>query len=196
MSLANIVLVVSVPVIVVVGLQLGGLTAPVFGLVLAGVLGFLGWRRGLAGRVMPVAVGALSIVSLVAGSGFPLRYYPVLVSGAFACGFAWTLKHPPTAIERIARITTPDLPASGVRYTRKVTWLWLGFFLLNGGVALWTAMFGSHFQWLAYNGGISYVLIGLIFAAEWTVRRHVQPPHGEDEKAARPDSSARPDRSF
>ena len=181
MMLANVALVALIPVLVVLGLKWGGWAAPALGFAVALGSGWLGWRRGLAGRVLPVTVAALSAVSLIAGSGLPLRYYPVAVSAAFACGFAWSLYRPPSAIERIARLTSPALSPAAVRYTRKVTWVWLAFFVINGGIALWTAHFGTQAQWLLYNGLLSYLLIAAIFAVEWLVRQRVRDAHSDDE---------------
>ncbi len=57
------------------------------------------------------------------------------------------------------------------RYTRRVTQVWCGFFVLNGGLALCTALWASDAGWALYNGLVAYVLMGLLFAGEWLVRR-------------------------
>ena len=49
------------------------------------------------------------------------RAYPVAISLAMAAIFAASLRHPPTIVERIARLSEPDLPPEGVAYTRQVT---------------------------------------------------------------------------
>jgi uncharacterized membrane protein len=85
-------------------------------------------------------------------------------------GFAWSLVYPPTIIERIARITEPDLPAAGVRYTRAITLVWCGFFLCNGLAALYTALYTSFEVWALYNGLIAYVLIGCLLGGELLYR--------------------------
>ena len=77
-------------------------------------------------------------------------------------------------IERLARLQEPDLPPEGVRYTRKVTWAWCGFFIVNGGIAAWTALYADLAAWTLYNGCISYLLMGLMFAVEWLCRRRVR----------------------
>jgi len=122
-----------------------------------------------------LAIGAagLGALLLVAPAAAPLAW-PVLLSAALAAVFAWSLRHPPSAIEVVARMTEPDLPPAGVAYTRKVTAVWLGFFIINGAIAAWTAMFASLETWTLYNGLISYLLIGLLFAIEWGVRRRLR----------------------
>jgi 3-hydroxymyristoyl/3-hydroxydecanoyl-(acyl carrier protein) dehydratase len=59
-------------------------------------------------------------------------------------------------------------------YCRKVTYVWCGFFIINGSIAAWTVFSGSDALWSVYNGGISYILIGTLFAGEFMVRKMVQ----------------------
>ena len=78
----------------------------------------------------------------------------------------------------LARLSEPDLPDVAIAYTRKVTLVWCAFFLVNGGIALATALWGTEAQWTLYNGGIAYVLMGLIAAVEWLVRKRVRGQQG------------------
>lgn len=43
-------------------------------------------------------------------------------------------------------------------------------FVMNGLVSLATALFCSDETWTLYNGVISYVLIGMMFTAEYIIR--------------------------
>ena len=88
--------------------------------------------------------------------------------------FAASLYRPPSLIERLARLREPDLPPEGVRYTRRVTQLWCLFFVLNGSVALYTALFTSLATWTLYNGFIAYLLMGTLFAVELLCRTHLR----------------------
>jgi uncharacterized membrane protein len=101
-----------------------------------------------------------------------LKLYPVVVSFSLLLGFAWSLLYPPSVIERIARISEPQLPAAGVRYTRKITLVWCVFFLCNGLAALYTAVFASFETWALYNGLIAYALIACLLGGE-LLYRHV-----------------------
>ena len=112
-------------------------------------------------------------VKLLGDSWLPLKLYPALVSGAMLILFGASLLRPPTVIERIARLGDPHLPPEAVAYTRKVTWVWCGFFVFNGLAALATAIWGSEELWLFYNGLLSYVLMGVLFAGEWLLRRRL-----------------------
>ena len=74
--------------------------------------------------------------------------------------------------ERMARLTQPDLPESGVRYTRAVTQIWCGFFVLNAALSSWTIYLDNLRVWTLYNGLISYLLMGSLFVGEWLYRPH------------------------
>ena len=88
--------------------------------------------------------------------------------------FGASLVRPPSAVERLARLSDPDLPPVAVVYTRRVTQVWCVFFALNGGMALATALWASDAVWTLYNGFIAYVLIGALAGVEWLVRRRVR----------------------
>ena len=102
-----------------------------------------------------------------------LRFYPALVNAAMLTLFAASLFYPPTIVERLARLQQPDLPAQGVLYTRRVTQVWCGFFVVNGGIAAATALWSSFQVWSLYNGLIAYLLMGLLFVGEYWVRQRV-----------------------
>jgi uncharacterized membrane protein len=73
-------------------------------------------------------------------------------------------------VERIARLTEPDLSEEAINYTRNVTVIWVIFFLINGTIATYTTFYTSIEVWTLYNGLIAYLLMGLIFGIEYTVR--------------------------
>ena len=121
------------------------------------------------------AVGALVLViaTFVFNNGLPLKLYPVLVNMALLGVFALSLWRPPTVIERLARLRHPNLPPEGVCSDANVTKARCILFVLNGGIALWTALAASDATWALYNGAIAYVLIGAMLGGEWLLRpRH------------------------
>jgi uncharacterized membrane protein len=77
-------------------------------------------------------------------------------------------------IERFARLQEPHLSETAIRYTRQVTIVWCVFFVLNGSIALYTALFCEMKTWALYNGLIAYVLMGALFAGEYLVRLRVK----------------------
>lgn len=141
--------------------------------------------RALASRdrlwiAAAAGAGLLVVVSMLGNVALPLKLYPVLVNVVLLVVFAVSLRHPPSLIERLARLREPELPPHAVAYTRQVTKVWCGFFIGNGGIALATAMVASNATWALYNGLIAYVLMGLLFAGEWLVRQRVKAAHAHD----------------
>jgi uncharacterized membrane protein len=114
-----------------------------------------------------VFIGFLTILS---NSADFLRYYPVCMNLLMFTLFFVSLLRPPSMIERFARVAEPDLPPSGVRYTRQVTKVWCAFFVFNGGVALYSCLAASMEFWTLNNGAIAYVLRGGLFAGEYAFR--------------------------
>jgi uncharacterized membrane protein len=146
---------------------------------IAALLALLAVLRALIARSRlwtAVALGTVVLAGVAAlgDQALPLKLYPVLVNAVLLAVFGASLLHPPTAIERLARLAEPELPPSAVRYTRRVTQVWCGFFVLNGSIAAATALWASDALWTLYNGLIAYLLIGLLFAGEWLVRRRVR----------------------
>ena len=125
-------------------------------------------------RWVAVAAASLAALTVAFNTILPLKLYPALANVVFLILFASSLRNPPSIIERIARLREPDLPPEGVAYTRKVTIVWCGFFVINGLIALFTALWASDRVWFLYNGVIVYFLIPLLFAGEWLVRQRVR----------------------
>lgn len=126
-----------------------------------------------------LTIGLLAVVLLELGVSLydpevAARLYPFFMNVCLLLAFAFTLWKPPSMIERFARLSEPALNARGIHYTYVVTWVWVGFFALNGAIAAWTAFYASLSLWAFYNGVISYLLIGMLFAVEYAIRRIVR----------------------
>lgn len=141
------------------------------------VLLALRWVTGNAPgerKVLIFSIIALLVIILCWGQALGLKFYPVVMNLGFLVLFAGSLFSRMTVVERLARIKEPDLSDAGVAYTRKVTWVWSLFFIINGGIAAITAVFFSDEVWLFYNGFLAYLLIGLLAASEWIVRQRMK----------------------
>ena len=119
------------------------------------------------------AAGLLAATAAAANTPLPVKFYPVVVNAAWLSFFALSLAGE-SVVEKLARLREPNLPEDGQRYCRKVTAAWCLFFILNGSVALDSALNRSDAWWALYNGFIAYGLIALMFAGEWLVRRLVR----------------------
>lgn len=120
----------------------------------------------LAGITLCVASTLLKTYQL-------LLFYPVAVNLVMLSVFAGSLFTRMPLVERLARLREPDLPERAVRYTRRVTQVWCAFFIVNGTIALITALHGDMRLWTAWNGMIAYLLMGTLMAGEWLVRCRV-----------------------
>ncbi len=133
--------------------------------------------RWVAGGKTSERIGTIAIlvsviiIALTWGHQLGLKFYPAMVNLGFLVLFAGSLVSPPSFVERLARIRQPNLSPAGVSYTLKVTWMWSIFFLINGSIAAITALWASNEVWALYNGFIAYLVIGMLFGAEWMVRR-------------------------
>jgi len=112
----------------------------------------------------------LAAIALWSNLLLPLKLYPVLVNVVLLATFGYSLWAPPSVVERLARLREKDFPPAAVRYTRRVTQLWCGFFIVNGGIALGTALWASEAVWSLYTGVIAYILMALLFGGEYLVR--------------------------
>jgi hypothetical protein len=100
--------------------------------------------------------------------------YPLAVSFSLLVSFAYTLIFPPAMIFRFAVVRDKSITGSLAEkriqaQCRAATLVWCVFFVINGGVSAATVFFASDAVWAAYNGGVSYILIGLLFAGEMMV---------------------------
>lgn len=116
-----------------------------------------------------------------------LKLYPVAINLIFLAFFGSTLIRGPNMIFRFATLADKSVKGSFhekkvENYCRKVTIIWCIFFIFNGSIATLTVFAGKIFGitaenadriWSLYNGGISYILMGVLFAAEFIVRKFV-----------------------
>ncbi|PSU46252.1 DNA gyrase subunit B [Photobacterium frigidiphilum] len=129
-------------------------------------LKYIAWLSGGAGIVLAL------LGSLFKQEGW-FTFYPVIVNSLMLGLFSASLWQKQTLIERFARLQEPELPESGIRYTRTVTKVWCVFFIINGSIAL-TTCFMTLEIWTLYNGLISYLFAGSLFIGEWFVRQWVK----------------------
>lgn len=176
-ALALAVLTLAFPLVAALGIRWFG-PWPMIGLLIILLLArAFGTGRSPVPTPMTGGLLVVAVLELAVAAWDPelaARLYPVFMNAVFLVAFAATLWHGPSMIERFARGFEPDLDERGVRYTRTVTWVWVGFFIANGTIAGWTVVNGDWTVWTLYNGVISYLLMGALFGAEFLVRRRVR----------------------
>ena len=119
------------------------------------------------------------IVALITRSARILTFYPALVNLFFLVLFGHTLIAGPSMVYRFATLKDKSIAISPYRkkiaaYCRNVTLVWCCFFIVNGSIALLSVFGESYRFWALYNGCIAYILMGLLFAGEYIVRKIVQ----------------------
>jgi uncharacterized membrane protein len=95
---------------------------------------------------------------------------PVLINGVLFATFASSLSGTPM-VERFARMQDPALGPAQVSYCRTVTKVWCVFFVFNAAFSAALAFFARLELWALYTGLIAYVLMGLLGASEYVVRK-------------------------
>lgn len=102
-----------------------------------------------------------------------LKLFPTLITLAVLILFTRSLVKPPTIPARFAEKIEGPLSTEQVRYTDRITYLWILFFLFNICVSAYTAFFSSIETWTLYNGLISYLIMGAMFIGEYLYRRFI-----------------------
>ena len=164
-------------------------------------LRLLSLRRGAAVAFakevwIPVAlVGVVALGTAIWNDPMGLLITPTLINAALLATFGTSLWAERPIVERFARLQAKDLSDAEVRYCRRVTKVWCGFFVANGSTALYLALARDVETWALFTGLISYLLVGMLFGGEyiyrhWRFRRFVGgfadpllkwffPPHSE-----------------
>jgi uncharacterized membrane protein len=171
LSAGFVTLVAAYPLAVYFLLRHGSIRMAGLGLLAVVVIRFLMPGAMQIQVLAALATGAVFAAGIALTSSEALaRLYPVGVSAVLLAAFAFTLIRPPSMIERLARATGASLNAAAILYTRAWTVIWCAFFLVNGCIALGTALLGSREAWAIYNGFLSYVIAGTLFLGEQLIR--------------------------
>ncbi|MEP4888962.1 MAG: hypothetical protein ABJV04_02965 [Aliiglaciecola sp.] len=124
-------------------------------------------------NVILITLMVMGTIIMLAGQQLGLKFYPVMMNLSFFVLFAGSLFTSTSIVEKFARIKEPDLPNKAIIYTRKVTMVWSVFFVINGSIACFTALFSSDEVWMLYNGLVAYILMGILGISEWLIRQQV-----------------------
>lgn len=126
------------------------------------------WRPPLFAAAAAIAILAAIDPLLAAKS------YPVAMSLVAAVLFGTSLLHPPSLIERFARLREPNLPPGAQEYCQRVTMVWTGWLMLNAAISALLAAVGDDAAWAIWTGLVSYLVMGLLYVGEIGVRRVVR----------------------
>ena len=74
-------------------------------------------------------------------------------------------------ITRFARAERGALEDDLAAYTRTLTWVWVGLFVVVAMIDAVLAFAGTQAAWLAFTGAGGYLLVAALFLGEWMYRR-------------------------
>jgi uncharacterized membrane protein len=117
----------------------------------------------------PVILFIIAVVCFFTNSRVALKLYPAIADLAYIFIFGMSFFIPPPIIYHFVLMLDSKAesklpPEKIIRYCRDTTKVWCLFFLTDGLIALVTVLYGSDMVWGIYNGGLTYICMGLICA--------------------------------
>jgi uncharacterized membrane protein len=132
----------------------------------------LAQRRAWAWLALPLVAAAAAWLVHLDAQRYALALPPIVLPAAMALWWAPTLRAGRTPfVTQIARTLRGELSPEHAAYTRGVTVMWVGVFVLLALAAAATALWGSPSLWSHVTNLFSPLLIGLVFAVEYAYRR-------------------------
>lgn len=134
------------------------------------------WRsppRGLWLAAWLAAAAALWLARdrLAAGTQWVLLLQHVGFNGVLGLGFARTLMPGSVPlVSRLAQVVHGPLSPRLARYTRAVTWAWVGYFAATAATSALLFALAPAPVWSAFVNLLSLPLLAAMFAAEYAVR--------------------------
>jgi uncharacterized membrane protein len=175
-AVLNGILVAAYPVAVYVGLtrfSARGLGLLLLVLLLPGMIAKLRAAKREDLRVvmrLPLTICALLGLAAWLNDARFVFALPILINLALLAQFFGSLRGTPL-VERFARMQNPALSPEQVRYCRGVTKIWCGFFVINASISGALALWAPLAWWTLYNGLLAYMLMGVLGATEYLVRK-------------------------
>ncbi len=119
---------------------------------------------------LPAIALVFALLGWIFERGWMLLVLPSATQAAFGATFLRSLRSTPL-VEHFARMVKPRLSAGEIAHCRVWTALWGIYLILVAAVGLVFARLASLEVWTLYTGVVSYGLIGLLFAVEYTIRK-------------------------
>lgn len=146
-------------------------------IVCMGLLSLQFTRRG-RDWLMPLLLGSLAAITAVnlwLGSLFALYLLPVMINGFLGVLFGRTLlPGSEPLITRFRRLEGEgDIPPAIAVYTRALTAIWTGVFVLLAAISALLALFAPLEVWSLFTNCLNYGVVAVLFVAEYIYRRTV-----------------------
>lgn len=119
---------------------------------------------------LPAVALVFAVLGWIFDRGWMLLVLPSATQAAFGATFLRSLGSTPL-VEHFARMVKPALSPAEVAHCRAFTRVWGIYLIAVALVGLGFARLASLEAWALYTGVVSYGLIGLLFAVEYTIRK-------------------------
>ncbi|MDR1862505.1 MAG: hypothetical protein LBQ67_01145 [Treponema sp.] len=129
--------------------------------------------------ISPAILCGIGIICLITKSSLTLKIYPALADLVYLVIMWTSIFIPPPVVFYFINMFDKTIkehiaPRFFDRYCRKAAIVWCVFFVFDGAVSLFTVFLASDVVWGVYNGGITYVLMGLIFVGEYFILKMIE----------------------
>lgn len=119
---------------------------------------------------LPAIALVFALLGWVSNNGTWLLILPSATQAAFGLAFLRSLKETPL-IEHFARMVKPGLSGDEQAHCRRWTRIWGYYLIVVAAFGLVLAAYASLAVWTIYAGILSYVLVGVLFAIEYVIRK-------------------------
>jgi uncharacterized membrane protein len=119
---------------------------------------------------LPAIALAFAVLGWISHDGAWLLVLPSATQGAFGLAFLRSLSGVPL-VEHFARMVKPELSAGELAHCRRWTRIWGVYLLALAAIGLGLARWAPLAVWTIYVGVVSYVLVGVLFAVEYLIRK-------------------------
>lgn len=126
-------------------------------------------QRAAALRLPAIAL-AFAVLGWISHDATCLLVLPSATQAAFGLTFLRSSSGVPL-IEQFARMVKPELGAGELAHCRRWTRIWGGYLLALAALGLVLARWAPLEVWTVYVGVVSYVLVGVLFAIEYLIRK-------------------------
>lgn len=127
-------------------------------------------EQRIAALQLPAIALAFAVLGWISHDGTWLLVLPSATQGAFGLAFLRSLSGVPL-IEHFARMVKPELSPGELAHCRSWTRIWGGYLLALAALGLGLARWAPLAVWTVYVGVVSYVLVGVLFAVEYLIRK-------------------------
>ncbi len=127
-------------------------------------------EQRVAALQLPAIALVFALLGWVSNNGTWFLILPSANQAAFGLAFLRSLKSTPL-IEHFARMVKPELGTAQQAHCRSWTAVWGIYLLVLAALGLVLARFSTLEVWTVYVGILSYVLVGVLFAIEYVVRK-------------------------